>query len=317
MISIVIPVYNVEQYIEKCLQSIINQNYRDFEVILVNDGTKDQSIEIAKNCLDCSDINWRVVNKENGGLASARNAGLKESVGEYVTFIDSDDVITNDFLEVLIGLLKEDCDFSFCDFRFVKSQEIQNDPNDKHYKLTRDELLQSFLKRSIGFVVPSMLFRRGFLIENGLLFDENIRFSEDQLFIWNVIIHSTKSNYSFKKMYGYFVRESSIMTSSSYEKVSKSHEEFKNEINRIFFNYPEYKTTKDLIIPRWQLGALYTSARMLDRNDFNKLYDQMEGKTILKRLKGIGEVKAYLLGTVCSLSKDLLYSLCQRMNLNG
>ena len=317
MISIVIPVYNVEQYIEKCLQSIINQNYRDFEVILVNDGTKDQSIEIAKNCLDCSDINWRVVNKENGGLASARNAGLKESVGEYVTFIDSDDVITNDFLEVLIGLLKEDCDFSFCDFRFVKSQEIQNDPNDKHYKLTRDELLQSFLKRSIGFVVPSMLFRRGFLIENGLLFDENIRFSEDQLFIWNVIIHSTKSNYSFKKMYGYFVRESSIMTSSSYEKVSKSHEEFKNEINRIFFNYPEYKTTKDLIIPRWQLGALYTGARMLDKNDYYKLYDQMEGKTILKRLKGIGEVKAYLLGTVCSLSKDLLYSLCQRMNLNG
>ncbi len=317
MISVVIPVYNVEECIENCLHSILKQKYKDYEVILVNDGTKDKSIEAARKVLDGSDVRWKVINKENGGLASARNTGLRESEGEYVVFIDSDDMIGEDFLEVLSGLLKDNCDFSFCNFRFVKTNEIINDSEDKVREFDRDDLINAFLKRTIGFVVPSMLFKRSFLLDNDLFFDEKIRFSEYQPFIWNVIMHSKKSVYTYRRMYCYFVRETSIMNSSSYRKVSDSHEEFKNEINGIFESYPDYKRIRDLIIPRWQLGALYTSARIMNKDDYHKLYEQMEGKTLFRRLKGIGEIKAYMLGAVCGLSEDLLYSLCKRMDLNG
>ena len=317
MISVVIPVYNVEEYIENCLHSILKQKYKDYEVLLVNDGSKDNSIEVAKKVLSETEIRWKIIDKENGGLASARNAGLKEAEGEYAVFIDADDIITEDFLETLCDLLKDDCDFSFCNYRFVKTHEIIEDHEDKNRKFSRDELVEAFLKRTIGFVVPSMLFKRSFLLDNELFFDEKIRFSEDQPFIWNVIMHSKKSVYTYRRMYCYFVRETSIMNSSSYKKVSDSHEEFKNEINGIFSDYPEYERIRDLIIPRWQLGALYTSARIMDKDDYHKLYEQMEGKTLFKRLKGIGEIKAYMLGAVCSLSENLLYSLCKRMDLNG
>ncbi len=317
MISLVLPVYNVEDYLVNCLKTIANQEYRDFEVILVNDGSKDRSIEYAKEYLKDTDMDWKVIDKENGGLASARNAGLKAAKGDYVAFIDTDDAISKDFLSRLIHVLEDDMDFSFCAFRFVKKQEVPDteDPGMRIYD--QQSLMDAFLKRNIAFVVPSMLFRKSFLLENDLFFDEKIRFSEDQPFIWNVILHSKRSIYLNKQMYGYYVRENSIMTGSSYEKIINSYREFKEVISRIFADHPEYQRTKELLLPRWELGALYSSARIIDYDQYLKIYEEMDGRSIFKRIRGIGEIKAYLLASVCSASPKLLYNLCRRMDLNG
>ena len=315
MISVIVPVYNVEKYIIGCLKSIVSQDYKDFELILVNDGTKDSSIDLAQEYLKDKDVVWKIVNKENGGLASARNAGLSKAKGEYISFIDADDAVAKDFLSSMFKQMRDDTDFVFCNFQFTKKQEAPVDDNDEIRVFDKEKLLEAFLKRTIGFVVPSMLFKKSFLLNNDLFFDEKIRFSEDQPFIWDVILHSEKSVYLYKKLYGYYTREGSIMNNSSADKVLNSHQEFKEVIGRLFAD--SYPDIRNKVVPRWELGALYTSARMLKYEDYLKVYEQMGGKTIFQRIAGIGEIKAYLLAAVCSLSPKLLYELCRRMDLNG
>ena len=220
MISLIVPVYGVEKYIVNCLKTVVNQEYKNFELLLVNDGTKDKSVEIINDFLKDTDINWRIINKENGGLASARNAGIKEAKGEYIAFLDSDDAISPDFLLNLFNSLQgKDYDFAFCNFEFTKTQIAPKDDNNHSIKYTREELLDLFLKRKIHFVVPSMFFRTDFIKDNNLYFSEKIKFSEDQPFIWNVILHSKKAIYLERKMYGYFIRENSIMTSTGAKKI--------------------------------------------------------------------------------------------------
>lgn len=98
-VSVIIPVYNVEDYIEKCLESVVNQTLKEIEIIVVNDGTKDNSMKKIEKYF--SDSRIKIINKQNGGQSSARNAGLAISKGEYISFIDSDDFIEEKMLEEL------------------------------------------------------------------------------------------------------------------------------------------------------------------------------------------------------------------------
>lgn len=98
-VSVIIPVYNVEEYIEKCLDSVVNQTLKEIEIIVVNDGTKDNSMKKIEKYF--SDSRIKIINKQNGGQSSARNAGLAISKGEYISFIDSDDFIEEKMLEEL------------------------------------------------------------------------------------------------------------------------------------------------------------------------------------------------------------------------
>ena len=316
MISVVVPIYNVEKYVVKCIESIVNQDYKDFELLLVDDGSKDESITLAQGYLLDKDVNYKVLHKTNGGLSSARNYGIKKAKGEYVVCIDSDDVLASDFLSKLVSEIY-DCDFTFCNFKFVKEQKVESDTADEIKVLTKDELLDSFIKRTISFVVPSMLFRRDFLIDNNIFFNENTKFSEDQMFIWDVIFASYRAKYFTKQMYGYYVRDNSIMTSSSYEKIANAYDDYREYTDKLKKKYPEYLKTISYILPRWALGSLYTSARLLDRKSFYKYYDKVNGRNLLNELKGLDEPKAYLLATVSKVSKRLLYELCRKMNLNG
>ena len=104
-ISIIVPVYNTEKYLSKCLNSLIKQTYKDIEIIVVNDGSKDKSLEIAKKFAK-QDNRIKVFNKENGGLSSARNFGIEKASGEYIGFVDSDDYIKENMFEILYNMIK-------------------------------------------------------------------------------------------------------------------------------------------------------------------------------------------------------------------
>lgn len=125
MISIIVPVYNVEKYLERCIESILNQTFKDFELILVNDGSKDKSGDIC-NQLKMIDSRIKVIHQCNKGLSAARNTGLENINGKYVMFIDSDDCIHNRTLEIMISVLEENnadiCVADFC--RFSDTKEI-------------------------------------------------------------------------------------------------------------------------------------------------------------------------------------------------
>lgn len=314
MISVIVSVYNVEKYVVNCLKSIVNQDYADFELIIVDDGSTDDSVKVIKDYLSHESVKWELNQKENGGQSSTRNAGLKKANGEYVVFIDSDDVISSDFLLKLKEAIEaDDYDFSFCNFKFVNNQETPiSNKNQKCIYNTR-ELLEAFMRRTINFVVPSMMFRRSFLNKNKINFDERIRFSEDQIFIWDVIINSKKSIYLAKEMYGYYLREKSIMTSSPYQKIMNGFEVYKEFTNRLNKEFSQHSDIIKYILPRWELGTLYTAAKLVNYNEFLAMYKEMNGRVIIKEIIGINETKAYLLAMLSMLSPKLLYLTCGKM----
>ena len=122
MISVIVPVYNVEKYLRACLESIVNQTYRDLEIILVDDGSTDSSGIICGEYAE-KDARVKVIHKENGGASSARNAGLNIAQGEYITFVDSDDTIELDMIDCLLSSVRE-ADVVICKARIVREGEI-------------------------------------------------------------------------------------------------------------------------------------------------------------------------------------------------
>ena len=130
MISVIVPVYNVEEYLEECLNSIQHQTYTDIEVILVNDGSRDGSKEICERYCRL-DSRFHLINQENKGLSGARNRGMTESKGEFITFVDSDDVVSAKYLENLYAYMTEEIDLIECEYRvtrsvFDKLKELEN-----------------------------------------------------------------------------------------------------------------------------------------------------------------------------------------------
>lgn len=152
LITIVVPVYNVEEYLERCVDSIINQTYQNLEIILVDDGSSDNSGKICEEYAQ-KDNRIRVIHKENGGLSDARNAGIDVATGNFISFVDSDDYIENTFLQVLYeGLQKYHTKISISDFCIrYDTGEIITDSTEETYVITQKELLRQMLigKRDI------------------------------------------------------------------------------------------------------------------------------------------------------------------------
>ena len=117
LISIIVPIYNVENYLRYCLDSIVSQTYQNFECLLINDGSPDNSADICREYVS-KDFRFKYFEKENSGVSAARNLGIEQSVGEYITFIDPDDWVESDYLEVLYrALLEEQADISISTYK--------------------------------------------------------------------------------------------------------------------------------------------------------------------------------------------------------
>lgn len=217
-ISIVIPVYNVEKYIEKCINSIKNQTYKNFEAIIVDDGSQDESINIAKK-LATGDDRFVFYTKENGGLSSARNFGIEKVTSDYITFIDSDDFITEDYLEYLYSLIKKyNVKLSICSLYnyFEKSGKTLALGNGEEGSLTAPEAIE---KMCYHDMVDTCAYAK---IYHKSLFD-NIRFPEGKLFedigtTYKLFLESGNIAYGFNEKYHYVIRENSIVTSGYNER---------------------------------------------------------------------------------------------------
>ena len=315
MVSIIFPVYNVEKYIEKTIESFLNQSYKDFELVFVNDGSTDNSKTIIENKLKDANVKWQIIDITNSGQSVAKNTGFAYSKGEYVVYMDSDDVVSSDFIETLLKQFENnDIDISFCGFEFVKEQIPPTDENNNIKIYDRNNILNLFLQRKINFVVPSMMIKRKFIINNKILFNADIRFSEDQMFIWDCFFRCKKVAYVPKKMYGYYLREKSIMTASPYNRIMKAHEVFSLFCDNLKKGFPNDLEVINLILPRWEIATLYSAAKLVSYNEYSNMYKIMKGRTFLKRLLTIKEIKAYMLSIVFLFSKKLSFELCKRMN---
>lgn len=238
IVSIIIPVYNVEKYIENCIESIVNQTYKNIEIILVDDGSTDKSGSI---CDKFSKIDNRisVIHKTNGGLSSARNNGLKVCNGKYVTFIDSDDWIKKDFVETMLSIaINSSADLVISGLISKTNYDFIDDNNNNDYKeINRIQAIECCLYGEKGIDVSAC----GKLYSKKLF--ENIVFPEKKLYedflIFDEIINaSNKIMLTSYCGYFYLQRQGSIMNSSyndsRYILISKSEELIKKYKNTLF-----------------------------------------------------------------------------------
>lgn len=167
MISIVVPVYNVEDYIQKCLDSLLSQNYTgEYELILVDDGSKDKSGIICDEYKEKHN-NITVLHKENGGLSSARNYGVKYARGEWITFVDSDDYVSNMYLQDLKNLLdKYKADMSAINVRLENSGISDNIPFDDFCLEKADAFYEMYVTKKVGWSACGKLIKRSVLLEH-------------------------------------------------------------------------------------------------------------------------------------------------------
>jgi glycosyltransferase involved in cell wall biosynthesis len=206
-ISVVVPVYNVENYLQRCIDSIIAQSYKNLEIIIVNDGSTDKSGEICDNYKK-QDIRIKVIHKENGGLSSARNVGIEASTGEYIAFVDSDDWIVGDIYEHCINIFEtEQCDV--VDFKVVFDDGGINQYNSSDSYNTRiideREVLHDYLFRGQTEKAPFSACRKLYKLR---LFD-TVRFpdgkiNEDIATNYRVLTNCKKMVISNKIGYHYF-----------------------------------------------------------------------------------------------------------------
>ena len=216
LISVAIPVYNGETTLRKCVDSILAQTYKNIEVILVNDGSTDRSEDICRS-YEQIDPRVKVISKENGGLSSARNAGIDKSCGEYIFFIDSDDWIDSDTLEVLLNAaLQRDTDVTGCCVYFNFPNGVENSrTSDEIYIQDTRALIKWMLAGSIyANAAWGKLFKRS--IFEKLRFDEGCDFCEDDEFSFRMA-HIAKGYLRIADAkYHYFQNSGGMVLSGTY-----------------------------------------------------------------------------------------------------
>ena len=205
MISVIVPVYKAEKYLRRCIDSILAQTYTDFELLLIDDGSPDRSGEICDEYAK-QDSRVRVFHKPNGGVSSARNMGLDNARGEWITFVDADDYIHSDFLKEYSRY--EDVDLVVGSFEVFGTDDkwagILKNCTYNHTQILR---YVARIALHINFRVPWVkLFKRNIIRENSLYFNEKVFYAEDWLFVLNYLEY-TKSIYTGDRI-GYFYNRS-------------------------------------------------------------------------------------------------------------
>lgn len=218
LVSIIVPIYNAEKYIFGLIENLMNQTYKNIEIILVNDGSTDNSLNIC-NELQSKDNRIKVIDKKNGGVSSARNKGIKESKGEYITFIDSDDNIGEDYVRKMVENVEDTYCLIKCNYGNKLDIGIQY----------RDEYLKKIISGSILGVCWGYLFRKDLL--ESIYFDEKTSYMEDTIFIIQYLLKVKNVKIIDNDLYIHNYNMESLTVSKS--NIEKNINEYLYSIDRI------------------------------------------------------------------------------------
>ncbi len=213
LVSIIIPVYNVASYVERCVTSLLKQTYKNIEIILINDGSTDNSSEVCNNFIKTHNgKGLHLIEQENSGVSSARNAGLNKANGEYVMFVDADDWVDETYVEKLYTAIKDnDADFAYCGFIEWHSEE-------KQIKFTKANALYSLIEYYKQFKMnrPQLwcgLYKKDIILTNKIMFDVLLRRMEDGCFVAEYLSCCSKIVSISETLYYYFQRGGSAINS--------------------------------------------------------------------------------------------------------
>lgn len=215
-ISVIVPVYNVRDFLPKCIDSLLSQTFGDFELLLVDDGSTDGSSEICDRYMS-EDRRVKVIHKPNGGVSSARNKGLDAAEGEFICFADSDDWVEADYLSDLVSVMTGDIDFVMSDFIFSAGTYIWR-PTDNRLPFVSGNIGDLFSDRGKLKTCNApygKLFRNSIISDNDLRFEEGIHYGEDRLFVFTYLLYARKVAFTDQVDYVY-CRHGDSLTSRLY-----------------------------------------------------------------------------------------------------
>lgn len=240
-ITVIVPFYKSEKYIEKCMKSILNQTYKDLEILLINDGSSDNSKKICEDII-CNDSRVKIIDKKNGGVSSARNLGLGLATGEFITFVDSDDELKLDVYEKMVKYIEKDVDMVCCGIERYNSENEMLYKNNMSYKKTEFtpfEAMQSCLEnKEIGFNVYTKLFRNELFNSNEVIRFPEGRLMEEATILPSIFKKCKKIMHCCYAGYKYYIRENSYTTKTLTE-----------ECFFIFDTINEYEKKLDKLYP--------------------------------------------------------------------
>lgn len=272
LISIIVPVYKVEKYIRKCINSIINQTYKNIEVILVDDGSPDECGKICDEYKE-KDNRIKVIHKKNGGLSDARNAGLDICNGEFVCFIDSDDYVLENYIEYLYMILKENnANISCCNFEYIYDNKIVKEFKNDKEKIHNYDKINALMELLYQKNIDTSMWAKLFDIK---LFD-NIRFPygkiyEDFAVFYKLLLKTNKLVYSNQKKYLYLQREESILSTPFSDRDLYMITIIKEMYNEIIINYPELQDALNSRI----LNMDFYLIRRMNKREYRKEYKDL------------------------------------------
>ena len=289
--SIVVPVYNVEEYLDKCLNSIKNQTFKDFEVIIVNDGSTDNSQKIIDKYVKENSKMFNCFIQKNQGLSAARNFGIEKSTGEYLFFIDSDDFIDENFLEILDENIAERKDLDLLRITIKKIRpngEIVKEENFEQVEYIGEEAFLECRIKRIEIILPwAYCIKTTYWKENKFKFPVG-RLHEDLRVMPILLLRAKKVLFVKGSFYIHLLRENSIMRTKDYNKKVKmaydiiyNYDEMKKEIELIENVSPKAKKVFNEFIST----AVFQQLNKLNDNDRIKYKEEIKKRKIIKNIK--------------------------------
>ena len=244
LVSIIIPVYNAEKYLNECLNSILKQSYINYEVVMINDGSRDKSKQI---CEKFCRINsrFKLISQKNSGVSKARNVGIRNSTGEIIMFVDSDDFLKKDSVQTIVENIRNYdllC-FGYSEFYKDRKKAILYDGNLDDKNIFKKNV---FMSKAIGGYLCNKAFKKSIIIKNNLLLDEKLHYCEDLVFVVEYLKYCEKVHYLNKPLYMYRMRKSSVSYNffnkknvtllNSYKKLINYTDDI-DVFNRLKYNY--------------------------------------------------------------------------------
>ena len=245
LVSIIIPIYNSEKYLRECIESIKSQTYRNIEILCVDNGSTDQSLNILKEC-EKTDNRVKVLKINQKGVSKARNIGITNANGKYIMFVDSDDIIEKNTVEKLMNItISQDSDMVICTNNLINARgkerklnfSIEYSNKDNLVQKEKEKTFEYMYKKGIGIQIWNRIVKRKILIENNISFNENMTYDEDMFFSWECVINSSVINIINEQLYKYRLTKNSA--------IMKYHDNLYEKYEEAFTNIRKQLEIKD------------------------------------------------------------------------
>ena len=314
MIDIIIPLYNGEKYINDLLDCFARQRVYNFRLIFVNDGSIDKSSTILDMRKKDYDFEIVVINKKNGGVASARNTGILFSTAEYITFVDVDDFVTENYSEFLEEAKKKNVNLLLFQSIRVKNYDSNKYKYEKNKKyvienIEIEKIISEFIINPTRYGVYNLFFKREKFQD--ILFQQNLVYYEDYEYLYKMFANQKTIYFSSEKVYLYLQRYGSAMNKFNEERIY-SLDKIKTLLEALKdkFNENIYDKIKKWAVARLYWSVLWQSIFALDDySEFEKFYQRTDGKNYLKKLVDIPFFKVQSISRLCLISPKVYYYL--------